>query len=191
MAPNSTATELPELNQADVQVSVAARSDVNAGVLLRYHNPDNYVVALYSSMLKALWIYDRENGDYGPKLGFMEVPEIGPDIHLIVEAHGSSASLTVTDGQHIYRTSPVSVMNTLAGNIGVWNEPTPCNGQMFYRCPAALNLPEEEKSQIFREFSVQKIEGLAPDANSNLVISDSWRAPNLPLSHDWVLVLER
>jgi hypothetical protein len=47
------------------------------------------------------------------------------------------------------------------------------------------------ESQSFDKFVADRIEDVPPDANPNLVVLNDWRAPNLPLSHDWVLVLER
>jgi len=122
----------------------------------------------------------------------MEVPEIGPSIHLVAEARGSSASLTITDGEHIYRTSPVVVTNTHSGSVGIWSERLSCEGGIAGGgCRAAQNSSAEQGSQRFGDFVADRIEDVAPDANSNLVVLNAWRAPNLPLLHDWVLVLER
>ena len=82
-----------EVNEVETLVSVEARSDSEAGILLRFHDSDNSLVAVYSPTLKGIWIHDRQKGVYGSRLGFMEVPEIGPSIHLVAEAQGSSASL--------------------------------------------------------------------------------------------------
>jgi Protein of unknown function (DUF4038)/Domain of unknown function (DUF5060) len=181
-----------EVNEADMLVSVEARSDAEAGILLRFHDPDDSLVAVYSPTLKGVWIHDRQRGVYGSRLGFMEVPEIGPSIHLVAEAQGSSASLTITDGEHIYRTSPVVVTNTHSGSVGIWSERLSCEGGIAGGgCRAAQNSSTEQGSQRFGDFVADRIEDVAPDANSNLVVLNAWRAPNLPLSHDWVLVLER
>ena len=188
----STWGVLKDVNQADVLVSVEARSDTEAGILLRFQDPSNSLVAVYSPKLKGLWIHDRQKGEYGPRLGLTEVPEIGPSIRLLAEAHGPSASLTITDGQHTYRTSPVLVTNTHAGSTGVWSEHLSCDhGLGGGGCRATHDPPAEQGSQRFDKFVAYKIEDIAPDANQNLVVLNAWRAPNLPLFHDWVLVLER
>ena len=95
------------MNESDVMVSADAKSDAEVGIALRFHDSGNSVVAVYSPALKGIWIHERQNGEYGARLGFMDVPEISADYRLVAEAHGRAASLTITDGKHIYRTTPV------------------------------------------------------------------------------------
>jgi len=181
-----------DVNQVDTLVSVEARGDSEAGILLRFHDPNNSLVAVYSPTLKGVWIHDRQNGEYGPRLGLTEVPEIGSTVRLLAEAHGPSVSLTITDGQHTYRTAPVLVTNTSAGSTGVWSELLSCDRNVGgAACRTADNSPTERSRQTFEKFAAYRVDGIAPDANPNLVILNTWRAPNLPLMHDWVLVLER
>jgi Protein of unknown function (DUF4038)/Domain of unknown function (DUF5060) len=180
-----------DTNESNVVVSVDARSDVNAGIILRSHDADNSLIAVYSSALKGIWIHDRQNGHYGSRLGFMEIPEIGPDIHLVAEAHAHFASLTITDGHHIYRTSPVEVTNIHSGSIGIWSERLSCQGGIAGGgCQVDDNSSTELQNQTFEHFTASRIEPVAPEANPNLIILNAWRAPNLPLSHDWLLTLE-
>jgi hypothetical protein len=58
-------------------------------------------------------------------------------------------------------------------------------------CRAAQGSRAEHPSQSFDNFVAYRIERSQVDANENLVIFNAWRAPNLPVSHDWLLVLER
>jgi len=58
-------------------------------------------------------------------------------------------------------------------------------------CRAAEGSSGEHASQSFDNFIAYRIERSQADANEKLVILNAWRAPNLPVSHDWVLVLER
>jgi hypothetical protein len=189
-AAESTWTVVKNVKESDMVVSVEARSDVEAGILLRFQDSDNCLVAVCSPRLKGIWFHDRQKGEYGPRLGVVRVPVIGPKIQLIAETHGSSASLTVTDGEHIYRTAPLSVTNTRAGTGGIWNERLLCDGARG-RCRAAQGISSANQSQSFDNLALSRIERAAAGANENLVILDAWRAPNLPLSQDWVLVLER
>jgi hypothetical protein len=190
--PDSTWAVLKDVNEADILVSVEVKGDTETGIILRFHDSDDYLVAVYSPSLKGLWIHDRQKGVYGSRLGFMEVPEIGPNIHLVAESHSSSASLTITDGQHIYRTKPLVVTNTQSGAIGIWSVRLSCeSGLSGGGCSAARSSPTEQRNQKFDKLLAYRIGSIAPDANTNLVVLNSWRAPNLPLSHDWVLVLER
>ncbi|MBI4166239.1 MAG: DUF4038 domain-containing protein [Acidobacteria bacterium] len=188
----STWTVLKDVEASDMVVNVEARSEVEVGILLRFKDTDNCLVAVYSRLLKSIWIHDRQKGEYGSRLGFMEVPEMGPSVRLVAEAHGSSASLTITDGEHTYRTSPVVVTNMHGGSVGVWSARLSCQGDLGGGgCRAAPRPPSEPGRQGFGSFAAHQIVGVAPDANQNLVILNAWRAPNLPLSQDWVLVLER
>ena len=187
----STWTTLKNPTDADVLVSVEAKSNTDAGILLRFQDSGNSVVAVYSPSLKGVWIQDRRNGDYGSTLGFSDVPEIGPDIHLVAEVHGSTASLTVSDGRHTYQTRPVTVTNTRAGSVGVWSETLVCEKGFFGGCQQVPTTTAAKTSQTFSNFSVSKIGDMPPGGSPNLVILNTWRAPNLPISHDWVLVLER
>jgi hypothetical protein len=38
---------------------------------------------------------------------------------------------------------------------------------------------------------LESIREIQPEANDNIVVMNAWRAPLLPASHDWVLMLER
>jgi len=187
----TTWTTLKSPTDADVLVRVEAKSNAEAGVLLRFQDTANTLVAVYSPRLKGIWIQDRKNGEYGSTLGFADVREIGPDIHLVAEARGSTASVTISDGKHTYQTRPVTVTNTRAGGVGVWDESLACQTGFFGGCRESPISTGDKTAQTYSNFSVSKIGVLPPDANSNLVILNAWRAPNLPLSHDWVLVLER
>ena len=97
-----------------------ARSDAEAGIILRFHDPDNYLVALYTPSLKAIYLHDRKNGQWGSPLGHVPVPEIGPKIQLTAATCGDHAALVMTDGTKTYCTPVVKVSNTTRGKVGVW-----------------------------------------------------------------------
>jgi Protein of unknown function (DUF4038)/Domain of unknown function (DUF5060) len=188
----STWTILKDVNESDLLVSVEAKSDAEIGVALRFHDKGNSLVAVYSPALKGIWIHERQNGEYGARLGFMEVPEIGAGYRLVAEAHGNAASLTIADGKHIYRTTPVVVADTRPGPVGLWSERLACedfNGRGG--CRTAPPSAQGQNGSSFANFQVSELQGVGPDANVNLVILNSWRAPDVPITHDWVLVLER
>lgn len=181
-----------DVNLADVLVKVKARSDAEAGILLRVHDPDNYLLAIYSPAARGgVWMHEVKDGKLGPRLGYMEVAALGPSIDLTAEAHGASASLTISDGQRTFRTSPVTVTDTRAGGVGLWSERMMCEGGIAGGGCKLVQGAGGGVKQSFDAFEVYAISGVPPDANANLIIAGSWRAPNLPLSHDWVLVLER
>ena len=179
------------IHEHDVMASVNTGSNNIAGVVLRYQDADNYVLAIYSPKVKGIWIHDRQKGLYGSRLGFKAVPTIGARIRLIAEAHGKHASLTVSDGEQVYRSLPVTVTNTRSGGIGLWSEPLTCAGGNFGACAPAAGSQRSPERPVFDNLIVERIRAVDADANENLVVQDAWQAPMLPLVRDWVLVLER
>lgn len=85
---------LETVDARDVVVSCAhARSDAEAGLVLRFQDPDNYIVALYSPHFKSIFLHDRRGGDWGAMLGKVDIPRIGPEIRLIAAVADEYAAL--------------------------------------------------------------------------------------------------
>ena len=191
LARGSTWTVLKDMNESDVLVRVDAQSNAEAGILIRFHDRDNSIVAVYSPSLKGIWIQDRQKGQYGLRLGYTDVAEIGPKMRMTAEAHGTNASFTITDGEHTYRTTPVQVQNNRAGSAGLWSESLSCDDfDGWGGCRTMLLNVPAPNHQAFSDAAAYKVDAIPPDANPNLVIENFWRAPNVPITHDWVLVLE-
>lgn len=157
------------VNLRDVMVSCAsARSDAEAGLVLRFRDPDNYIVALYSPHFKSIFIHDRRDGNWGAMLGKVDIPEIGPEIRLSAAAVGDYAALLVSDGKQTWRTPPVKVSNTVSGKTGLW-------------------LYQIGERQTFGKFEVSPL-----DAESSAgATTGLYLAPDLPSPQDWILVLRR
>jgi hypothetical protein len=170
-------TVLEKVNDTDLMASVDANSESEAGIILRFHDADNYLVALYSPSLKAIFLHDRKGGQYGEPLGQMPVPEIGPKIHLTAAACGNCTALALTDGKRSYYTPIVKVGNTTPGKAGLW----------FYQIGDCQEFGNFELSR--GQFSPAKPEfqGHA----DHMISSGEFSAPRLPSPQDWVLVLER
>jgi hypothetical protein len=170
-------TVAEKISELDLMASVDANSDAEAGLILRFHDPDNYLVGLYSPLLKAIFLHDRKNGQWGEMLGRVDVPEVGPKIHLLAAACGEFAALVLTDGQRTFATPAVKVGNTTAGKAGLW-------------------LFQIGERQEFSRFAVSTTPFDPPkgpvEARVPVVIrTEEYRAPDLPSPQDWVLVLER
>jgi hypothetical protein len=171
-----------KVNNADLMASVDANSNAEAGIILRFHDADNYVVGLYSPLMKALFIHDRKNGQWGASLGAVPVPEIGPKIHLTAAVCGTSAAIVLTDGKKTYCTPIVEVSNKTAGKTGLW----------LYQIGERQDFRHFELSLAQFNLMKQQAEPSAKhDANTVLLYSDEWRTPNVPSPQDWVLVMER
>jgi len=170
-------TVAERINEPDLMASADANSDAEAGIILRFHDPDNYLVGLYSPLLKAIFLHDRKNGQWGEMLGRVEVPEVGPKIQLVAAACGEFAALVLTDGQRTYATPVVKAGNTTAGQTGLW-------------------LFQIGERQEFGRFSVSATPFNPPKATVeakllNVIRTADYHAPDLPSPQDWVLVFER
>jgi hypothetical protein len=170
-------TVLETVSDTDLLASIEANSDAEAGIVLRFHDPSHYLVALYSPSLKAIFLHDRKNGAWGAPLGKVPVPKVGPRLRLAAAASGESAALVLTDGELTWQTPIVKVGNTTAGKTGVW-------------------LFQIGERQEFRDFKLSTARFTPPQANlawegAALAWSGEYDAPNVPSPQDWVLVLER
>jgi hypothetical protein len=170
-------TVAEKISELNLMASVDANSEAEAGIILRFHDADHYLVALYSPLLKAIFWHDRKNGQWGEMLGRVDVPEIGPRIQLTAAACGEFAALVLTDGQYTYATPVVQVENTTAGQTGLW---------MF----------QIGELQEFGRFAVSATP-FDPPRDSleaglpGVIRTDEYHAPDLPSPQDWILVLER
>jgi hypothetical protein len=169
-------TTLEKVAARDLMVSVDAGSDAEAGVILRFHDADNYLVGLYSPLLKSIFLHDRKDGQWGEMLGKVAVPDAGPMIHLTAAACGDHAALVLTDGTKSWSTPVVKVGNTRPGKPGLW-------------------LFQIGERQEFDNFAVSATPFHPPqlvvDDKTKVIHTDEYQAPNLPSPQDWVLVMQR
>jgi hypothetical protein len=170
-------TVVADLDEVDVAAGAEANSDAEAGIVLRFHSEDNYLVGLYTPLLHALYLHDRRDGDWGDPLGRVAVPEIGPRIRLTAAVSGEYAAVKLTDGERVYRTPLVRVSNVEGGQVGVW-------------------LYQIGDRQEYDGFEVTRADFDVPvpttaDPSAAVVWSGEYAAPNVPSPQDWVLVLER
>ena len=170
-------TMLENVNDTDLMTSVEANSDAEAGLVLRFHDPDNYLVALYSPLFKTIFIHDRRDGQWGANLGEVAVPEIGPKIELKAAACGKYAALVLTDGVQRYQTPLVEVRDLTAGKAGLW----------------LYHIGDRQEFANFRLSGAQfgppkhELNGQAPF----VIWSGEDKTPPVPSPQDWVLVMER
>jgi len=178
-------TILEKVNDTDLMASADANSDAEAGIILRFHDRDHYLVALYSPSLKKIYLHDRKGGQWGDPLGEVSVPEIGPKIHLTAAASGKYAAMVMTDGKRTYYTPVVTVGNTTAGKTGLWlfqiGDRQEYDNFELSRAKFAPAIPVPDKQAAPR----------GVDAKVVRLHTDEYRAPNVPSPQDWVLVLEQ
>ena len=56
LAPANPLTIAGQVNEKDLVASVDGKSDASAALVLRYHDPANYLAAVYSSTAKAVYL---------------------------------------------------------------------------------------------------------------------------------------
>jgi len=171
------ATVLEKIHDADVMAGVDANSDAEAGIILRFHDADNYLVAIYSPLLKSIFFHDRKDGNWDAMLGKTDVPEVGPKIRLTAAACGNYAAMALTDGRKTYYTPIVKVGNAAPGKAGLW----------------LFQIGERQEFGNFALSRANFVPGMSKLNNQANVqpCSDIFGAPSLPSPQDWVLVLER
>jgi hypothetical protein len=189
-------TVLERLEEADVSASVGARSDAEAGIILRFQDTNHYVVALYSPSLKAICIHDRKGGEWGSQLGRVAVPEIGPEIRLTAAVCGSDAALVITDGKKTYATPTVRVENTQRGKVGVWLYQIG-DRQQYDRLELSrlqFNPIKDKVQNRIWPLVLHDNPGIVPAVTIpeiSMLLTDAYAPPRLPAPQDWVLVLEK
>ncbi len=173
---------LKTIDGMDLMVSVHANSKTEAGIVLRFQDLDNYLVALYNPELKAIYLLDRQHGEWGPffayripHLGIVDVPEIGPAIQLTAATTGNYAAMLLSDGEQNYYTPAVKIRTMHYGKTGLWRS-------------------DIGETQQYTNFTVSKTR-FAPPAEEekppalHRISSGNDVAPATPSPQDWVLVL--
>jgi len=165
-------------------ISVEAKNHADAGIVLRFQNLRNYVVAIYSPNLKAIFFFERINGSVMPfftysipHLGMVDVPEIGNTFTLTASACGDYVSMKIDDGERVYHTPPVKINIVESGQVGLWR--SDIGGAQTYRNAMVSKTPFTAPQQESIEEGV------------HLTRSGEDIAPSVPSPQDWILVLER
>jgi hypothetical protein len=186
-------TVVKDVHESDLAASVEADSNAEAGIMLRFHDADNYLLGLYSPSLKAIYLHDRKAGQWGPHLGEVAVPQIGPRIRLRMAARGGYASLAVSDGKRSYCTPTAPVGNVKSGRAGLWHFQVG-DAQAFsnFQLSRVQIRPGDDRPRgpllLTADSPVAPRWQVSP---VSLLLSEDYRPPRLPSPQDWVLVLER
>jgi len=93
-----------DIEVKDVRVSVEAQNKGRSGILLRYKDPYNYLVALYAAPDHSIMFYEVAGEDklwgphWGKPLAAKKVQSFGTNIKLEAKVQTSSATLTISGG---------------------------------------------------------------------------------------------
>jgi hypothetical protein len=160
---------LKPVEEKNVVVSCAkVRSDAEAGLVLRFQDADNYILAVYTPhWRKRVFFYDIIDGEYGRALGSIVIEGISEEFTMTAAASGEYAAIIVSDGKRTWRTPPVKISNAKAGKTGI-------------------SFLQGSEKQEFGRFGVSVMSN--EDSQNNVGF---YLAPDLPSPQDWVLVLEK
>ena len=185
-----------KVQEQDLEAAVDGHSDTNAELVLRYHDQDNYIAAVYSPAAKAVYVLDRAKGSDGAPIGSMPVAALGPDIRLSAEVRGRWAVVSVTDGQKTYTSRIVPVTNTTAGGAGIRHEED--SAEQSYanfelrKSPALVKDDHLEKKLYDAKGGYRgelKGKGWDDFGKEKAILLDAYLPDPLPMPQDWVLIL--
>jgi hypothetical protein len=196
-----------DVNEKDVVAAVDAEAGADAGLVLRFHDNDNYVAAVYSSKEKSLYLIDRAKGADEHPLGSVAVPDLGSHLRLTAEVRGNWAAASITDGQHTYTSAIVRVKNATAGAAGLFARGggAPSFGSFELRSSPTLVKDEHLERKLYDARGGYRGELKAPGTpqmgqmrisswddfgKEKVILLDAYRPERLPFGRDWVLVLE-
>ena len=121
------------LKATDVRVSVDARADAQMGIVLRYQNPGNFVLAFFTPGARIIGFHQSIDGNLGPWLGATSAAGLsGRSLHVVAETDGPLATLTVSDDQGhraLARTRLTRILG--AGSVGLYHDASVPGPQQF------------------------------------------------------------
>jgi len=115
----------------DVKVSMNAKSNSEAGIILRAKDRKNFLLANYGK--QSIYFHQVSDGDTGPLLAVVPVDGLGEDIHLSAEVNGNHAGLAISDGTKTFSTELMETILTDPGQIGVFHNNFPNQYLMISR----------------------------------------------------------
>jgi hypothetical protein len=208
LAKGATLTVFTEVSEANVRAAVEVKGDGNASLILRFHDPGNYLEAVYSVHEHAIYLLERKDGATGDPLGRVSIPDIPSGATLTAEAKGAWAVVSVAGSGRSYTSEIVHVNNTTAGSAG-FRHTDDGTSQTFdhfelRRCPPPAideNLDRHlyDARGIYRGLvsggglpwlDAAGISSWSDFGRERIVLLDAYRPDRLPYGRDWILVLE-
>jgi hypothetical protein len=181
----------------------------SAGLLLRFHDVDNYTAAMYSAKEKIIYIVDRQNGLNGASLGSTPTPNVQSGMRLTAEVSGGWAAVSLADGQQTCTSEIVPIKNTKPGSAGLIHTGDD-NSQFFRRFELRLSRAPRTGEQLEKRLydargdyrgllkggDVPSFGGIGVSSwddfgKEKVLLLDAYRPDRLPYARDWILVLER
>ncbi len=104
----------------DVSVALEAQSDSEAGIVLRYGDSKNFLLANYRPAGPDIYFHEVESGGYGAMVDVVKTPDLALSIRLTATVKDDQVKFTVSDGQKTYSTQRKLTKITRAGSVGVF-----------------------------------------------------------------------
>jgi hypothetical protein len=202
-----TPSVLKDLNIADMVVSVETTAAGKAGIVLRYRDPKNYLAAIYSPEEKALYLIEYHDGAERRPLGKTPIPTVGTQIKISAEVRENQAAGSISDGARTYTTPVVDLSGSVTGSAGVLPQPpsvTQPYARFEVRASPVLVKDERLDRHLIDGNGAHRGDLAGPDltigtnsfpgwdrfGRDKHILLDAYRPGRLPMSGDWVLVLD-
>jgi hypothetical protein len=201
---------LKEIREQDVRVSVTAQSVEDAGLVLRYAGPGDYVLAHYSmpsfilAQENTIAIYEMVNGTFrlvqkkvigkvvsenakgetivDQQMQLVQIDTNRPDIRLTAEVKGAEISFTVGAGEKTFTVHCSLESNLAAGSVGLY---AICGVEGGSDCHV------HRPFQSFDDFSVMSLNGqtIFKDGfdGSQGDVAPQWQVASLPINYRFYL----
>jgi len=161
-----------EVDAQDVVVRVAAASNAEAGIVLRFVDSDHFLLAHYAPQRKQIYFHEVVDGDYGAMRDAVEVGELGPLIELQAHVLGDQVTLTISDGEHTATAQHAIEKIRNAGRVGLFHNVTA--RQVFDHFEVAAPPQGVQFQDAF--------DGPSGASSGWLAIEGGWRADAAPAS---------
>ena len=113
------------ISAKNVMVTVDAQANAEAGIVLRFKDDRNFVLAIYSPPHQAIYFHERTDGNWGGMISPVHYDQLEPGIKLKASVEGNMAKFSVSDGQNTYETSHQIQAFHEAGDIGLFHNLVP------------------------------------------------------------------
>ena len=149
-----------DVQEQDVRAAVDALASAQMGVLLRYQDPGNFVLAFYTPGARIIGFHEAIDGKLGPWLGATSTAGLsGRSLHVVAEAVGSRASLIVTDeqGHRVLARTPLTRL-LRPGSVGLYHDAS---------VPAPQSFDNLAVARLERRLPADAIEVVVPSGNDD------------------------
>jgi len=200
-------TLLKSGSEIDVVASVEVSGDGGAGVVARFQDKDRYIAVLYAAEEQCLYLFDRNGGADGRRLGQTSIPDLTTPYTLTIEVRGENAAGSVSDGTRTYTTPIVHVTTAAAGAVGLLHRgKTLAQSFSNFKVRRSPPLVQDESLQrsVYDAKGVHRGDLTGPGATDGAdklpdwdsfgrdkyMLLGAYRPARLPTVGDWVLVLD-